>query len=201
MPKIINEIKYEPKKSLSEQKFDVILAHILNPEDSPIPEEYKEQFNRVISAARLLDDFHPASVIPRLLAKYNISQNTARRDIILAQELFKSNHRFDWDYWVAWQIKDLVETIKTCKLLGKHKESIAAHKALKLVIGEKVAMEEDPKRMEKNVFYIQLNNNGTIVNMDLNKIKGLDKSEIRTVVEALTSNVETDEQIAEILNT
>ncbi len=189
------------RRELVEQSHETILAHILDPENSPLPMELQEQFNRVKSAAQMLDNYHPGSCIPRLQAKYNISKTTARRDIQLAQDLFKSYQTFDWDFWQTWQIKDLVESIRKCKLKGDEKNRIAAHKALKLVIGEKVVNDEDPKRMEKNVFYIQLNNNGTIVNMDLNKIKGLDKSEIRTVVEALTTNVETDEQVAEILNT
>jgi len=55
--------------------------------------------------------------------------------------------------------------------------------------------------MEKNVYYIQMNNNGTTVNLDLKAIKGLDKNEIRTIVEAMTVPIETDEQIIEILST
>lgn len=193
--------KYQTKKALAEQSHELILAHILDPDNSPLPVECKDQFNRVVSAAQMLDSLHPSSVLPRLQAKYNISINTARKDIKLSQELFKSKHEFDWDYWQQWQIKDLVDTIRTCKLLGKHKERIAAQKVLKEVIGEKVVGSEDPKRMEKNVYYIQMNNNGTTVNLDLKAIKGLDKNEIRTIVEAMTVPVETDEQIIEILNT
>lgn len=189
------------RREIAEQSHEIILSHILDPENSQLPIELQEQFNRVKSAAQMLDSYHPGSCIPRLQLKYNISKTTARRDIQLAQDLFKSYQTFDWDFWQTWQIKDLVETIRRCKLKGDDKNRIAAHKALKLVIGEKQVTGEDPKRMEKNVFYIQLNNNGTVVNMDLNKIKGLDKSEIRTVVAALTDNQETDDQIAEILNT
>jgi len=191
----------QTRKALAEQSHESILAHILDPENSPLPAELQQQFDRVKSAAQMLDNYHPGNCLPRLQAKYNISKATARRDIQLAQDLFKSYQTFDWDFWQTWQIKDLVETIRKCKLKGDEKNRINAHKALKAVIGEKVVASEDPKRMEKNVFYIQLNNNGTVVNMDLNKIKGLDKSEIRTVVEALTANEETDIQIAEILNT
>lgn len=189
------------KKELAQQNHDLILAHILDPDNSPLPVEMQLQFSRVKSAAQMLDNYHPMSCIPRLKAKYNISTTTARRDIELAQTLFKSNHTFDYDFWQQWQIKDLVETIRKCKLQGKEKERIAAHKTLKLVIGDKVSTEEDPRRMEKNVFYIQINNNGTVVNLDLNAIKGLSKDEIRTVAEALYSPEQTDEQVIEILNT
>ena len=56
----------------------------------------------------------------------------------MAQSLFKSNHTFDFDFWQQWQIKDLVDSIRKCKIRGDEKNRIAAHKALKLIIGEKV---------------------------------------------------------------
>jgi hypothetical protein len=200
-PKELNIPGYSKKLSLAEQRYEIILAHILDPENSPLPEENREQFNRVVSAAKMLDDYHPGNVIPRMQAKYNISRNTAREDIRLAQELFKSKHHFDWDFWQQWQIKDLVDTIRICKLQGKQKERIAAQKVLREIIGEKPMGEEDPKRMEKNVFYIQLNNNQTTVNIPMDKIKGLDREEIRTVVAALASPEVEDAEIIDILNT
>lgn len=196
------EIIGEAKKTLSEQRYEVILSHILDPEDSPLPQAQQEQFNRVVQASKLLDSYHPINVVARLLAKYNITRKTAREDVALAQELFKSRFTFDWDFWQTWQIKDLVETIKHCKENGKQKERIAAHKVLKEIIGEKQVGEEDPKRMEKNVFYVQLNNNGTIVNIPLEQLKNLSAEEIRTITEAVTATPpEDDSQIIEILNT
>ena len=191
----------QTKKELAQQNHTAILAHILDPENSPLPMELQEQFNRIKSAALMLDNFHPMSCVQRMMAKYNISRTTARRDIDMAQSLFKSNHTFDFDFWQQWQIKDLVDSIRKCKIRGDEKNRIAAHKALKLIIGEKVATDEDPRRMEKNVFYIQLNNNGTILNMDLNAIKGLSKDEVKTVVEALSKKKKTDEEVVDILNT
>lgn len=191
----------QTKKELAQQNHTTILAHILDPENSPLPVELQEQFNRIKSAALMLDNFHPMSCVQRMMAKYNISRTTARRDIDMAQSLFKSNHTFDFDFWQQWQIKDLVDSIRKCKIRGDEKNRIAAHKALKLIIGEKVATDEDPRRMEKNVFYIQLNNNGTILNMDLNAIKGLSKDEVKTVVEALSAPEKTDEEVMDILNT
>lgn len=191
----------QTKKELAQQNHTTILTHILDPENSPLPVELQEQFNRIKSAALMLDNFHPMSCVQRMMAKYNISRTTARRDIDMAQSLFKSNHTFDFDFWQQWQIKDLVDSIRKCKIRGDEKNRIAAHKALKLIIGEKVATDEDPRRMEKNVFYIQLNNNGTILNMDLNAIKGLSKDEVKTVVEALSAPEKTDEEVVDILNT
>lgn len=198
---IVHKSGYQTKKHLAEQRYEIILNHILKPEDYPLPDRYRAQFNRVICAARLLDDLHPSNVIPRLMAKYEVTRNTTREDIKLAQELFKSKHDFDWDYWQQWQIKDLVDTIRTCKLNKKHKERIAAQKVLRDVIGDKPMGEEDPKRMEKNVYYIQLNNNQTTVNIPLDKMKGLSPEEIQTVVTAMTTPEMEDDQIIDLLDT
>ncbi len=189
------------KKSLAEQKHDLIIQHILDPDNSPLPDRLKVQFDRIRSAARMLDSYHPSNVIPRLQAKYNISRNTAREDVKFAQELFKTKHTFDWDFWQAWQIKDIVETIRICRLQNRHKERIAAHKVLREIIGAKPMGEEDPRRMEKNVFYIQLNNNNTTVNVPLDKLRGLSNDDVQIVMSALTAPDNTDEEIVEILNT
>ena len=196
-------VGYQRKITLSEQRYEVILSFILNPEESPLPGEYREQFNRVKSAAQMLDDYHPNNVIPRLLAKYNITRYKAQEDVRLAQELFKSKYTFDWEFWQTWQIKDLVETIRTCKLAGgkKEKERIAAHKVLREIIGDKPSGVEDPKRMEKNVFYVQLNNNNTTVNIPLDKLKGLSQDEIQIITAAMTTPEVEDAQIIDLLNT
>ena len=192
----------EKKPTLSEQRYEIIQAHILDPENSPLPDNQQEQFKRVVCAAKLLDDYHPINVVQRLLTAYNISRKTAQQDIALAQDLFKSRYTFDWDYWQTWQIKDLVDVIDKCRTNNKHKERIMAHKVLSGIIGEKQIGEEDPKRMEKNVFNIQLNNNGTVVNIPLDQIKGLSGAELQTVIEGITATPpQSDDKIIELLNT
>ena len=189
------------KSPLALQHHDTIVAHILDPDNSPLPERLRAQFDRVVTAALLLDNYHPTHVTPRLMAKYGVNPDTARRDVRLAMEIFKSRHEIDWDFWNAWQIKDLVETIRICKNLNKHKERIAAHKVLREILGEPVQAPEDPRRQEKNVFYIQLNNNKTQVNLDLNKLKGLPVEEVRTIIEELQAPLPEDADIEEMLNT
>ncbi|MDR0613500.1 MAG: hypothetical protein LBG45_08525 [Dysgonamonadaceae bacterium] len=100
------------------------------------------------------------------------TRNTAGEDIKPAQELFRSKHHFDFDFRQQWQIKDLVDTILACKQEGKQKERIAAQKVLKEIIGSKPEPSEDPKRMEKNIFHIRLNNNRTTVNVSVDKLGG-----------------------------
>lgn len=190
------------KKALADQKYEIILAHILHPDQSPLPVDQQEQYNRVIQAAKLLDSLAPQNVIPRLLAKYNISRTQARQDVKLAQELFKTEFTFDWDYWRSWQIKDLIDTIAWCKLHNNQRDRVAANKVLQKVIGEKPEGLEDPHRVEKNVFNIQLNNSGTIITLPLDLIRSLSPDQLRTLTEEITSpEQKTDDEVAEILET
>ena len=91
--------------SLAEQRYEIIQQHIIDPENSPLPADMKEQFNRVLQVARLMDDYpNESHIINIMLAKYRISTTQVRKDIALAREMFKTNHTFDWDFWHAWQI-------------------------------------------------------------------------------------------------
>ena len=187
------------RKLLQDRSWEEIQAHLNDPENSPLPEKQQAQLKRIISAAKMLESYHPTKVISLLQAQYTIQYNTALSDVYYAQELFKSKQKFDWDFWQQWQIKDLVETIRVCQTQNKQKERIAAHKVLHDIIGEKVQGVDDPKGMEKNTIYVQVNNNNQIINLPISKLKGLNASDIKTVVEAMTTPVQDDEQIAEIL--
>lgn len=50
-------------------------------------------------------------------------------------------------------------------------------KVLHQMIGEKPASVEDPRRMEKNVFYIQINSMGQKVDIPLDAIRNLSQEE------------------------
>lgn len=192
--------KYKTKETLEEQHYELIMQHIHDPERSPLPAPIQAKYNRCVSAAKMLDTYHPTLVVTMLQEKYNISRNTAYGDIRLAQELFKSQHTFDWDYWQQWQIKDLVDTIRMCKAQNKARERVMAHKVLREIIGEKTVTAEDPKRMEANTFYIQINNNQNTINIPLNKLKGLSANDIQTVIESINTSNESDEDILNILS-
>lgn len=57
-------------------------------------------------------------------------------------------------------IKDQIQLIRDCKLRGDLKNWNNAKKVLHQMIGERPASVEDPRRMEKNVINIQINNMG-----------------------------------------
>lgn len=187
--------------SLSEQRYEVIQAHILDPEHSPLPESMREQFNRVLQVARLLDDYPDDNhIINLMMTKYRVSQTQIRKDISLAKELFKTNHTFDWDFWQAWQIKDQLELIRECKLRGDLKNWNAAKKVLAVLIGQKPEAVDDPRRMEKNVFNIQVNYNGQTLNVDLDKIRNLPPNTRQEILQQFYSSVD-DITAEEIMNT
>ena len=133
--------------SLAEQRHELIQQHIIDPENSPLPAELKEQFNRVLQVARLLDDYpNESHIINIMLAKYRMTTTQIRKDIALARELFKTNHTFDWDFWHSWQIKDQLELIRECKLRGDLKQWNNAKKTLAALIGEKLNINLDTLR-------------------------------------------------------
>lgn len=187
--------------SLSEQRYEVIQAHILDPEHSPLPENLRDQFNRVLQVARLIDDYPDDNhIINLMMTKYRVSQTQIRKDIALAKELFKTNHTFDWDFWQAWQIKDQLELIQECKLRGDLKNWNAAKKVLAAMIGQKPEAVDDPRRMEKNVFNVQVNYNGQTLNIDLDKIRNLPANVKQDILQQLYSSVD-DITAEEIMNT
>lgn len=187
--------------SLSEQRYEVIQAHILDPEHSPLPENLRDQFNRVLQVARLIDDYPDDNhIINLMMTKYRVSQTQIRKDIALAKELFKTNHTFDWDFWQAWQIKDQLELIQECKLRGDLKNWNAAKKVLAVMIGQKPEAVDDPRRMEKNVFNVQVNYNGQTLNIDLDKVRNLPANVKQDILQQLYSSVD-DITAEEIMNT
>lgn len=187
---------------LSDKSSDVILAHILDPDSSPLSAKQQEEFNRVVQAAKLLDDYpNDRHVLQILRQKYNVSVTQLRTDIAHAKELFKTEHTFDYDMAFSWMLKDQIELIRECKLRGDFKNWNAAKKVLREMIGEKPVTVEDPRRMMKNQFFIQINNGtGQPVNIPLDKLRGLAPDEIQIIQQSLVQPIADDTQAEEIFN-
>ncbi|MBR4602743.1 MAG: hypothetical protein IKO37_09325 [Prevotella sp.] len=186
---------------LLELTHDDIEAYILDPKHNPLPPECQEQFDRVMTAARLLDEYPDDSHIVALLArKYRASVTTFRKDVALAKEVYKTKHKFDWDFWFAWQIKDQLELIRKCKLQGRLKEWNAAKKVLHQIIGDKPAGLEDPTRMQHTNVYIQVvNNNGQAEYKPVADVHDLRDDEVQELLEVLNEPID-DAQAEDIMN-
>ena len=189
------------KKALEELSFDVIQQHMLDPEHTPLDPRLAGQLNRVVTAAKLLDNYpNETHMLSLMQAKYNVSRTQLRKDIALARQLFKTEHTFDWDFWQAWQIKDQMELIRECKLRGDLKAWNNAKKVLLMMIGEKPEALEDPRRMERNTFVIQVNaGTGDKLNINLDTIRSLTPSQRKEIIDTLYQNVD-DAQVEEIMN-
>ena len=185
---------------LLEQHYTAIQAHILDPDNSPLPEKLRPMMNRVLTAAKLLDSYPVEGHIIRLMqAKYSVTATTVRKDIQLAKTLFKTNHTFDWDFWRAWQIKDQLELIREAKLKGDLREWNNAKKLLHELIGAKPEAIEDPRRMEKNVFFIQIiNADGKRIQVPLDKFR-FSGEDVATLIDTFNEPI-SDAQAEEIMN-
>lgn len=195
------KLKKSGRLTLDEQPFEMIRDYVLDPEHSDLPEDLKPRLDRVMSAARLLDDYPSDTHVIRLLqAKYHVTVTQLRKDIALAKELYKTKHTFDWDFWHMWQINDQVELIRKAKAANDLKAWNNAKKVLADLIGERPEVSEDPRRMEKNTFVLQTQYNGQTLNIDLSKIQHLPQ-EVRSLVlkECLYEQAD-DAQIEEIMN-
>lgn len=186
--------------SLAEQHYEDIQSHILDPQHSPLPEKLRGQFNRVLQIARLLDDYpEDGHIISLMQVKYKVSVTQLRKDIALAKELFKTNHTFDWDFWQAWQIKDQLELIRKARLDGDLKNWNNAKKVLAVLIGQKPEAVDDPRRMEKNAFYIQVNYNGQNMAVDFDKVRSLPESTRQEIVQQMYAPID-DAGAEELMN-
>lgn len=180
---------------LMDNNAEVIMAHAMDPIANPLPVRHEAQYDRVITAARLLDSYPDQAHVENLMrAKYDVSLTQIRADISLARELFKTQHTFDWDFWFAWMIKDQIALIQRCKEQNDLKNWNAAKKALQSMIGEKPASETDPQRMMKNLFVIQVNNlSGGRFEVPLEQMQNLTAEEKKTVIDALYEPVDDDQ--------
>lgn len=188
------------RKALTDQKHEKIMAHILDPENSPLPPELKEQLNRVVSVSKLLDQHTTIkNAVAIHMSKFKeISRATAYRDVALARRVYNSTHEFDYDYYRMWLINDIIENIERCR--NKEKESYQyrrviamEHANLLKAIGEKPEELPDPKRQEKHNFFLMINVNGENVKIDFNNLHKLPEATIRELNRILMGGREIDD--------
>lgn len=188
-------------KRLDEESFEKIRAHLLDPEQFPLATKKEElQLRRVRQAAMLMQDYPNEAHVVRLMLESNrVSRTQVRRDIALAKELFKTDFNFDWDFWRAWQIKDQLELIREAKMRGDLREWNNAKRLLRELVGDKPEAVEDPRRMEKNVFYIQvINADGRSMQVPLDRMR-LSGEDVATLIDTLNAPI-TEAQATEIMN-
>lgn len=190
------------RKALADLDADSIIASILDPEGSPLPAKYEQEKRRVIQASRLWDTYpNERRVAAILMSKYPISLKTALRDIDLAKQVFKTQHTFDYDATAMWMIKDQVELIRRCQVANDLKEWNKAKKVLQDMV-EKLhpSSEEDPSRLQANMFVINVTANGHQFQVPLDKVRELDPDSLKTLVDSLATPIEDAEVLEEIFD-
>lgn len=193
------------KKALTDQRYEEIKAHIIDPETSPLPPHLKEEMDRVISMSKLLDK-NPTikhAVALHLVKFPKLSETTAYRDARLARKIYNTFHEFDFDFWQSWLINDIVATIKRCRNRNTALDDRVIsqeHANLLKAIGERPAEMDDPLRNEKHAFYIMVNVNNTSFKIDMNNVHKLPEDALRELNKILIGGQEIDEQgAAEIM--
>jgi hypothetical protein len=190
------------RTSLDETSYELIKSHILDPDSSPLPLPQQILLERIISAGKILDKNPIAKNAANLLrAKYpEITYKTATRDISMAMRLFNTIHSFDYDFWHTWLINDIVSNIARCNNDGSpaaRKTIAIEHANLLKAIGEKPADLEDPKRLEKQSFYILIQNNTNTVKVDVDNLHKLPEATLREINRIVFTGKEITEADAE----
>lgn len=196
------------RKALTDTKYELIKAHILDPDSSPLSNYQQVLLDRIISVSKILDKNPIAKQAVAIhQVKYNgISRSQAYEDIRLAVKLFNTLHSFDYDFWQTWLINDIVRNIDACRNDGSPaalKVIEMAHANLIKALGEKPKDIEDPKRLEKNSFYILIQNNTTNKTVfDIDNLHKLPEATLRELNRAIFAGKEmTEDDAVEIMST
>lgn len=193
------------RKSITDERYEKIKAHILAPEESPLPAHLQEELDRIVSMSKVLDK-NPVikNAVSIHKSKFpHLSDSTAYRDARLARRIYNSLHEFDYDFWLSWLLKDIVDNINACRQGNSHQDRrviAMEHANLLKAIGEKPDEPLDPHRNEKHQFYILVQINNQNVKLDVNQLKKLPEDTLRELNRVLFSGQEIDEQgAAEIM--
>lgn len=192
------------KRALEETSYELIKSHILDPDSSPLSSQQQEQLDRIISVSKILDR-NPIQrqAVALHQAKYpTISRSQAYMDVQLATRLFNTLHSFDWDFWRAWLINDIVRTIEKARNDGSPQAlRVVAmeHRNLIEVIGEKPQELEDPKRLEKQSYYILIQNNNNTIKLDVNTLHSLPTNTLREINRLVFAGAPLSDQDVETL--
>lgn len=196
-----------PRTPLDEVNYQLIKAHILTPDQSPLNPEQQEMFNRILSAARILDK-NPVTknAVALHQAKYpQIGRSRAYLDISVAKRLYNTIHSFDYDFWQTWMINDIIANIdraRTTNNPNSHRVIAMEHSNLIKALGKKPEDPGDPRLTEKHEFYILIQQNNQEIKLDYSKLAKLPEATLQELTRVLFAGQEiTDIEAENIMNT
>ena len=193
------------RKALTDNKYELIKAHILNPENSPLTQEHQFILDRIISISKILDK-NPLQkqAIALHRAKYpELGKTQAYEDMRLAIKMFNTLHTFDYDFYQTWLINDIILNIQNARKGNSHQDRrviAMEHANLIKAIGERPEELPDPRRNEKHQFFFVINVGDEAVKVDLNNLKKLPAETLNEINKALFGGNEiTDVEAEEIM--
>jgi hypothetical protein len=189
------------RPAIEDQKHELIKAAILDPDSNPLPVHLREELERTVQAAKLLDK-NPVQkhAIAILRAKYpGLSRAQAAEDCRRAMRIFNSIHTFEYDWWQHWLLQDIAEMIQKAKEDGDLKAWAMGHKNLLHAIGERPENEIDAKLIEKHSIVIAVQVNNQTVNIDYNKFLQMPVEARKLITDQLNREID-DVQATEIMN-
>ena len=193
--------------ALEDQNYQLIKGHILDPDSSELSATQQYQLDRIYTLAKILDkNPNQKAAISLHRAKFpDLSLKAAYSEIRLSIRLFHTIHTFDYDFWHAWLINNIVANITKCNndnSPAARKTIALEHQNLLKAIGERPTDLEDPKRMEKQSFYILIQNNKNTVKLDVDNLHKLPEATIREINRIVfTGNEITEKDAEEIFKT
>lgn len=192
------------KPKLIDLPYQLIKAHVLDPENTPLNDQQQKKFDRIFTAAKILDK-NPIrkNTVALLRRKYpEIGQTQAYNDVNMAVKLFNTLHTFDFDFWQAWIINSCLRNIENAQNNGTPqamKIIAAEHANLIKAIGNKPEGLDDPSRHEKHQFIIQINLDGKKMEVDLQNLDKLPDITLRELNRNLFAGKEITVEDAKII--
>lgn len=186
------------KKGIEDQRFELIKAHIVDPENTPLSEFDADKLDRILNMARILDRYPiDKNAVAIHMQKYkHIKLRQAYEDASMAKRLYNTLHKFEYDFWHAWAVNDIVKNIERWR---KNPDPAAGrviameHANLIKILGERPVKDIDPKLVEEHKFIIPIQINQTVHNFDLEKFLNLPETLRKKVTDALINDISDDE--------
>lgn len=181
-----------PRTPIDEVNYQLIKSHILTPEESQLTPEQQQMFNRILSAARILDK-NPVTkqAVALHMAKYTeIGRSRAYLDMSIAKRLFNTIHEFDFDFWQTWLINDIVENIKRARTSSQPNSlRVVAmeHTNLIKALGNKPDEITDPRLTEKHQFFFLIQNDNREIKIDVSKLHDLPEATLHEALKEINT--------------
>ncbi len=189
-------------KALEDEDYELIKAHMVDPENSPLSPQKQEMMDRWVSASKVLDK-NPLqkNAIAIHHAKYpHISRNQAYQDVRMGEKLYNSCQAFNYEFWHKWLLQSIIKNIARNEAANDRQASkiiAMEHANLLKAIGPKPLEETDPLRNEKHEFYILFPQDNQPLKYDINFLKDLPTATVAQMNKAFWGGHEISETTAE----